>query len=457
MTYDLETPDRWIAPDVEGCEAVNRIIAAPLLDAAGWGPRQWRGWWMLMALALLLTLGFGVGLFMVLANGVGVLGNNTTIVWGFPIANYVWWIGIGNAGTLISALLLLTRQPWRAAINRFAEAMTLFSVSIAGIFPIIHLGRPMFFYWLAPYPNPMTLWPQWRSALVWDFWAIASYLIFSIVFWYTGLIPDLATLRDRARSPLTRRLYGAFALGFRNSARQWAVHQSFQKTMAGLAVPLVCSVHSIVGMDFAASLMPGWQESIFPPYFVVGAMFSGFAMVVILAALIRKALHFRALVTDAHFEVIGRILVASACIMGVSYATELFMAWYSGERAERVYLSYVLGGPYAPFYALMWFGNVIAPQVLWFRRARTNLTVLISVSVLVLVGMWFERILIIWNTLGHDYLPTLWRVFWPSLWDYLILAGSLGFFLLLFLLFVRLLPAISMFEVRELAMKGRTP
>jgi molybdopterin-containing oxidoreductase family membrane subunit len=436
---------------------VNRIISAPLLNRADQLPGLWRGWWRLMALALPLTLGFAVGIWAVLNRGIGALGNNTTIVWGFPIANYVWWIGIGNAGTLISALLLLTRQPWRAAINRFAEAMTLFSVSIAGIFPIIHLGRPMFFYWLAPYPNPMTLWPQWRSALVWDFWAIASYLIFSIVFWYAGLIPDLATLRDRARRPLTRRLYGAFALGFRNSARQWALHQSFQKTMAGLAVPLVCSVHSIVGMDFAASLMPGWQESIFPPYFVIGAMFSGFAMVVILAALIRRALHFRALVTDRHFEVIGQIMLASACLMGVSYATELFMAWYSGERPERVYLRYVLTGAYAPLYLLMWFGNVIAPQILWWRRARRSVPVLITVSVLVLAGMWFERILIIWNTLGHDYLPTLWRVFWPTGWDYLILAGSLGFFLLLFLLFVRIVPSVSMFEVRELAVEEETP
>ncbi len=457
MRSATDRPLRWIAPSVEGCEAVNRIISAPLLNRADQLPGLWRGWWRLMALALPLTLGFAVGIWAVLNRGIGALGNNTTIVWGFPIANYVWWIGIGNAGTLISALLLLTRQPWRAAINRFAEAMTLFSVSIAGIFPIIHLGRPMFFYWLAPYPNPMTLWPQWRSALVWDFWAIASYLIFSIVFWYAGLIPDLATLRDRARRPLTRRLYGAFALGFRNSARQWALHQSFQKTMAGLAVPLVCSVHSIVGMDFAASLMPGWQESIFPPYFVIGAMFSGFAMVVILAALIRRALHFRALVTDRHFEVIGQIMLASACLMGVSYATELFMAWYSGERPERVYLRYVLTGAYAPLYLLMWFGNVIAPQILWWRRARRSVPVLITVSVLVLAGMWFERILIIWNTLGHDYLPTLWRVFWPTGWDYLILAGSLGFFLLLFLLFVRIVPSVSMFEVRELAVEEETP
>jgi molybdopterin-containing oxidoreductase family membrane subunit len=448
-----EPHGRWIMPGVETCEEVNAIIAEPLLGRASWSKTRWRGWWIMMALATPFALAFFVGLAVELSQGVGVFGNNSTIVWGFPIANYVWWIGIGNAGTLISALLLLTRQPWRAAINRFAEAMTLFSVSIAGIFPIIHLGRPMFFFWLAPYPNPMTLWPQWRSALVWDFWAILSYLIFSIVFFYTGLLPDLATLRDRARQPWVRRVYGAFALGFRNSSRQWAAHQSFSKVMAGLAVPLVCSVHSIVGLDFAASLMPGWQESLFPPYFVVGAMFSGFAMVVILAALIRVGLHAEALITDRHFDAIAKILVASASVMGLSYATEWFMAWYGGERVERDFIAYVFTGRYAWLYAAMLLGNVLLPQVLWFKRARVNMAILIVVSLGVLIGMWLERILIIWNTLGHGYLPTLWRGFWPTGWDWAVMFGSLGFFAVLFLLFVRLLPSISMFETRELALE----
>ncbi len=448
-----EPRGRWVMPGMETCEQVNAVVAEPLLDRESWSKTRWRGWWIMLAFATPLALAFVVGLAVELAEGVGVFGNNTTIVWGFPIANYVWWIGIGNAGTLISALLLLTRQPWRAAINRFAEAMTLFSVSIAGIFPIIHLGRPMFFFWLAPYPNPMGLWPQWRSALVWDFWAIVSYLIFSVVFWYTGLIPDLATLRDRARTPLVRKLYGVFALGFRNSARQWAAHQSFTKVMAALAAPLVCSVHSIVGLDFAASIMPGWQESLFPPYFVVGAMVSGFAMVVILAALIRSGLRFKSLVTDRHFDAMAKILVACACIMGASYATEWFMAWYSGERVERAYLSYVFTGHYWPLYALMLFGNVLAPQVLWFKRARVSMPTLIFVSVGVLVGMWLERILILWNTLGHDYLPTLWRIFHSTLWDWTVMFGSLGLFAVMFLVFVRVLPSVSMFETRELAMQ----
>ncbi len=444
--------DRWIDGSVDTCEAVNALIAAPVIGSRSLRPTKWKGWWIAFACALPFTAVFFAGLCWELSEGVGVFGNNTTIVWGFPIANYVWWIGIGNAGTLISALLLLTRQPWRASINRFAEAMTLFSVSIAGIFPIIHLGRPMFFYWLAPYPNVMGLWPQWRSALVWDFWAILSYLLFSVIFWYAGVIPDLATLRDRAHSPLVRRLYGAFALGFRGSAGQWALHQGFYKTMAALAVPLVCSVHSIVGLDFAASLMPGWQESLFPPYFVVGAMFSGFAMVVILAALIRRALNLKALVTDRHFDAMGKIIVAAACIMGFSYATEWFMSWYSGERAERTYLAYALGGHYALLYWLMILGNVLLPQVLWFKRMRASLPALITVSIGVLVGMWLERILIIWNTLGHGYLPTLWRVFWPTVVDWGVMAGSVGLFITLFLLFVRVIPSISMFEVRELAL-----
>jgi molybdopterin-containing oxidoreductase family membrane subunit len=450
-----EPHDRWISPLIEGCEEVNAIVLEPLLDRQGWRPGRWRTWWIMLGVAAVFTALFVVGLYVELTRGVGVFGNNATIVWGFPIANYVWWIGIGNAGTLISALLLLTRQPWRAAINRFAEAMTLFSVSIAGIFPIIHLGRPMFFFWLAPYPNPMQLWPQWRSALVWDFWAILSYLIFSVVFWYTGLIPDLATLRDRAKHPLVRKIYGVFALGFRNSARQWAIHQSFYKVMAGLAVPLVCSVHSIVGLDFAASLMPGWQESLFPPYFVVGAMFSGFAMVVLLGVLIRSGLGFKGLITDRHFDAIAKIIVASACIMGVSYATEWFMSWYSGERAERAYIAYVFTGTYWPLYALMMLGNVALPQILWFKRARASLPVLIVVSIGVLIGMWFERILIIWNTLGHGYLPTLWRSFWPTFWDYAVMAGSVGAFVFMFLIFVRIIPSVSMFETRELAMQER--
>ena len=446
---------RWIAPEIDTLEAVNSLVAEPLIGRAGWRRDRWLGWWIALGVALPVSSLTVIGLIISFSGGIGTLGNNTSVVWGFPIANYVWWIGIGNAGTLISALLLLTRQPWRASINRFAEAMTLFAATIAGIFPIIHLGRPYFFYWIFPYPNPMNLYPQWKSALIWDGWSLLAYIIFSAVFWYTGLIPDLATLRDRAKHPLTRQLYGAFALGWRNSARHWAAHQSYYRTMAGLAVPLVCSVHSIVGLDFAASLMPGWQESLFPPYFVVGAMFSGFAMVVLLALLIRFGLGVSSLVTARHFDAMAKVILAGACVMTASYATEWFMAWYGGERAERSYLAYAFTGKYAAIYALMLLGNCLLPQLLWLKRVRANLPALAIISAGILVGMWFERILIIFNTLGHGYLPTMWRAFWPTPVDWMILFGTLGVFTTLFLVFVRLIPSVSMFEMRELAIDER--
>ena len=451
MTAVPPGSDRWIAPEAASFDAVNTLVSAPLIGAVQAPNRAWGRWWIAFAVAAPLAAVFLGGLLYSAVKGIGVFGNNTTIVWGFPIANYVWWIGIGNAGTLISALLLITRQPWRSSINRFAEAMTLFAATIAGVFPIFHLGRSYFAYWLAPYPNPMALWPQWRSALIWDFWSIASYILFSFIFWYTGLIPDLATLRDRAKRPLTRRLYGAFALGWRGSARQWALHQAFYKTMAGLAVPLVCSVHSIVGLDFAASLAPGWEESLFPPYFVVGAMFSGFAMVVLLALLIRWALRLTAFVTLRHFDAMAKVILAGACVMSASYATEWLTAWYSGERAERSYLVYTLTGRYAGVYALQLLFNCALPQLLWVKRLRTNLPLLAMLAAGILVGMWFERILIVWNTLGHGYLPTLWRGFRPTGLDWAVLFGSLGAFTALFLLFVRVLPVVSMFEMRELA------
>jgi Ni/Fe-hydrogenase subunit HybB-like protein len=434
-----------LLPDRATDSWITATIADPVLTrSAG------RGWWIAMACAAPLALIAFVAMALVLSSGVGVLGNNTTVVWGFPIANYVWWIGIGNAGTLISALLLLTRQAWRASINRFAEAMTLFAVSIAGLFPILHLGRPQYFYWLAPYPNTMTLWPQWRSALVWDFWAILSYLLFSIVFFYVGLLPDLACFRDRARTHAGRMIYGAFALGWRGSARQWRLHNVFYSTMAALAVPLVCSVHSIVGLDFAASLAPGWQETIFPPYFVVGAMFSGFAMVVVLAAALRWGFGFQRILTIRHFEAMALIILASSLIMTLSYATEWFSAWYSGQTADRSEVVFAFTGSYAPLFWLQLFCNCAAPQALWWPRVRRNITALVAISAAILVGMWLERILIIWNTLSHGYLPSMRRVFLPTLVDWLLLIAPLGLFAMMFLLFLRLLPAISMHEMRQL-------
>jgi molybdopterin-containing oxidoreductase family membrane subunit len=438
---------RWTQARGRSYAAINEIVSAPLLAP---GKLRWRAWWIAFAAASALTVVMAVSVGWLFTKGIGVFGYNDAVVWGFPLANYVWWIGIGNAGTLISSMLLLTRQRWRASVNRFAEAMTLFAAAIAGVFPILHLGRPQYFYWLLPYPNTMGVWPQWRSALIWDFWAILSYLLFSIIFWYVGMIPDLATLRDRASGRFARYFYGALALGWRGSVRQWRVYEHYQMTMACLAVPLVVSLHSVVGLDFAASLMPGWNETIFPPYFVVGAMYSGFAMVVLLTALLRWGFRLEALITRQHFDVMAKIMLAASLIMGLSYASEWFAAWYGAEQAERSLVSFQFTGTYAPIYWAMLLFNVVLPQLFWSPRIRRGIVVVVIISIFINVGMWFERILIVWNTLAHAYVPSLWRLFVPTFLDWALLAGSLGFFALLYLLLVRVFPMVSMHEVRRL-------
>ena len=436
---------RWTLPSVKTGQDVTDIVAAPLLDR-----RAGRDWWIAFGGALAVTLVGALAIGFSLAEGPGLWGNNSAVVWGFPIANYVWWIGIGNAGTLISSLLLLTRQHWRASLNRMAEAMTLFAVSMAGIFPILHLGRPMYFYWLAPYPNTMQLWPQWRSALVWDFWAIVSYLLFSVVFFYVGLVPDLATLRDRAPQRHWRRVYGFLAMGWQGSARQWRGQERLHRVLAAIAVPLVCSVHSIVGLDFAASMMPGWTESIFPPYFVVGALFSGFAMVVLIALTMRRALGLAGVIVPAHFDVMARVILAAGIVMGASYAAEWFTAAWSGDAADLRVVRYEFAGHYAWAYWAMLACNVAAPQLFWWPRWRTDPRALVGVALAVLVGMWLERILIILNTLSLGYEPSFWRTYAPTLVDFAILAGTVGAFVALLLVFARLLPVVSMHETRAL-------
>jgi molybdopterin-containing oxidoreductase family membrane subunit len=445
---------RWTTPAARSYEAVTGLVAAPLLDRRAF---RWRAWWIAFAVSAALTLlmlGTAIWLFY---EGIGIFGYNTTVIWGFPIANYVWWIGIGNAGTLISSMLLLMRQRWRASINRFAEAMTLFAAAIAGLFPIMHLGRPLYFYWLLPYPNTMSVWPQWRSALIWDFWAILSYLLFSVIFWYVGLIPDLAALRDRAKSRTGQVFYGALALGWRGSARHWHIYEQYHTAMACLAVPLVVSLHSVVGLDFAASLMPGWQETIFPPYFVVGAMYSGFAMVVLLTALLRWGFELEALITVEHFDVMAKIMLAASIIMGLSYATEWFAAWYHGERAERWLVAFQFTGAYAPLYWCMLLFNCAVPQLFWLKAIRRNIVAVVAIAILINVGMWLERIGIVWNTLSHGYSPSMWRIFAPTLWDWTLLIGSLGFFAFLYLLLVRLFPMVSMHEVRKMLSEEARP
>jgi Ni/Fe-hydrogenase subunit HybB-like protein len=438
---------RWTLSSARTLAAVNDLVTAPLYARRLW---SWRAWWVGFAASLTLTAGFLIAVFLVFWRGIGIWGVNTTVVWGFAIADYVWWIGIGNAGTLISAMLLLMRQKWRASTNRFAEAMTLFAASIAGLFPIIHLGRPMYFYWLTPYPNTMALWPQWRSALIWDFWAILSYLIFSILFWYVGLIPDLATMRDRARNKFPAIVYGALALGWRGSAAHWQAYETLHLALACLGVPLVVSLHSVVGMDFAASLMPGWQETIFPPYFVVGAMYSGFAMVVCLAALVRWGFGMQGLITLEHFDVMAKIMLAAAVIMGLSYGNEWFNGWYSGEHANRSLIAFEFFGAYAPMFWALLLCNVVIPQAFWFVVIRRNVVAVFAIAVLINIGMWLERILIVWNTLSHDYAVSMWRLFLPTIWDWVTTIGSLGLFALMYLIFVRLVPVVSMHEVRKL-------
>ena len=446
LDTDATTRDRWIATKHASDADITAAVADPVLaQRAGWR------WWVAFAVSgalVLMTLVAIVDLFTV---GIGVWGVNTTVVWGYAIANYVWWIAIGSGGTLISSLLLVTRQRWRASTNRFAETMTIFAVAIAGLFPILHLGRPQYFYWLAPYPNTMGLWPQWRSALVWDFWAIISYLLFSILFFYVGLLPDLATMRDRARSRFGHVMYGAFALGWHGSAHHWRRYETLQTLMACLAIPLVTSVHSIVGLDFAASLMPGWQESIFPPYFVVGALYSGFATVLLLSILVRWGLRLEAIITTDHFDAMAKILLMASIVMFYSYANEWFMAWYGGEQADRALIAYMFAGDYAPLYWVLLICNVVVPQTLWLRAARRSIPTLIVIALAIDIGMWLERILIIWNTLSHGYAESLWRLFYPTVWDWMLLFGPLGLFAFLYLCFVRLLPAVPMHDVRKLA------
>jgi molybdopterin-containing oxidoreductase family membrane subunit len=383
--------------------------------------------------------------------GVGIWGVNIPVGWGFAIANCVWWIGIGHAGTFISAVLLLLRQKWRTSINRFAEAMTLFAAAMAGVFPVLHLGRPWFFYWLAPYPDRMNLWPQWRSPLIWDFFAIGTYIIVSFLFWYLGLIPDLATLRDRAHARGKRIVFGLMALGWRGEAAQWARHQTAYLLLAGLATPLVVSVHSVVSLDFAIGNTPGYHSTIFPPYFVAGALFSGFAMVLTLAIPLRRAFDLYDFITPVHLDHAAKVLLATGALVAYGYASEIFMAFYSGDEYEIAMTVDRWTGFYAPVYWSMLTINVLLPQVLWFRRVRRSARWLLIISLLINLGMWMERVLIVVQSTSHDFLPSAWGRFVPTMWDWIFLLGSISTFAWLFLVFIRLLPAISISEMRLLA------
>jgi Ni/Fe-hydrogenase subunit HybB-like protein len=364
----------------------------------------------------------------------------------------VWWIGIGHAGTLISAILLLLHQKWRTSINRLAEAMTIFAVMCAGLFPLLHLGRPWFFYWLLPYPDTMRVWPQFRSALVWDVFAVSTYFTVSVIFWYVGMVPDLATLRDRAQHRLAQIAYGMLALGWRGSAKHWNRFEMAYLLLGGLATPLVVSVHSVVSSDFAIAVLPGWHETVFPPYFVAGAIYSGFAMVLVLAIPLRVAYGLEAFITVNHLDVMGKFMLAMAFLTSYGYLSEQFMAWYGGEDYEQyLYYNRLIGfGQYASVTWAIVFCNVVAPQLLWLKTLRRKQSILLLVSVIVLIGMWLERFMIIVTSLHRDFLPSSWGIFQPTVWDYATFFGSIGLFLVLFLLFIRLLPMISISEMRAL-------
>ena len=405
-------------------------------------------WWALFACAMLGTGLLIVSLVVLLFRGPGVWGNNIPVGWGFPISNYIWWLGIGHAGTLISAMLLLLQENWRNSLNRFAEAMTLFAVTCGGLYPVFHLGRPWYFYWMAPYPNTMTVWPQFRSPLTWDFFAVLTYLIVSLLFWYIGIVPDLASARDRATKRRWRVFFGLFALGWRGSGRHWIRWRQAYALTAAIAVPLVVSVHSEISMLFAAGPIPGWQSTVFPPYFVLGAAFSGFAVVTMLAVMVRAMLGLKDLVTERHLDMLGRMTLATGLMTAFGYVTESFTAAYAGSYELQTLLDRYTG-PYAwSFWGAVVF-NFVPLQLLWWRKYRVSPVPAFLIGLSAAVGMWFERYMLLVTSLYRDWLESSVNLFHATFWDWSLYIGFIGFFLSAFLLFVRFLPVTSAFEIKE--------
>ena len=416
-----------------------------------------RGWWLSFAAALALVMLLMVSITYLIARGTGIWGINIPVAWGFAILIFVWWIGIGHAGTLISAVLLLLNQPWRTSINRFAEAMTLFAVACAGLYPLLHLGRIWVFYWLFPYPNTMNLGPQFRSALVWDVFAVSTYLTVSLLFWFVGLIPDLATLRDRAQSRTGRTIYGILAMGWRGSARHWHRFNVAYYLLAGIATPLVVSVHTVVGFDFATSIVPGWHNTLFPPYFVAGAIYSGFAMVLNIAVVLRAVYGLQDFITIRHLDNMGKVMLATSLIVFYGYLMEAFFGWYSANIYEEYVVVNRARGPYSPAFWMLILCNGVVPQLLWSRRVRQSPLLLALIAVVATIGMWLERFVIVITSLHRDYLPSAWGMYYPTVWDWTTFLGTLGLFLFLLLLFIRFLPMISIFEMRELVHHSQEP
>ena len=414
----------------------------------GKAPRQWK---IAISIAAVIAL-YGIGSIMYLVGtGIGAWGLNKTVGWSWDITNFVWWVGIGHAGTLISAVLLLFRQRWRMAINRSAEAMTIFAVIMAALFPVFHMGRVWQAYWTLPLPNQFgSLWPNFNSALMWDVFAISTYFSVSLVFWYIGLIPDFATIRDRMVKPRAKKIYGILAFGWSGRAKHWNRFEEVSLVLAGIATPLVFSVHSIVSMDFATSIIPGWHATIFPPYFVSGAVFSGFAMVLTLLLIMRKTMRLEAYINMAHIEYMNIVIIVTGSIVGVAYLTELFISWYSGVEYESYEFINRFSGPYSWAYWMMMTCNVISPQLFWFKKIRTSLTATFLLSIVVNIGMWFERFVIIVTSIHRDYTPGAWGEFHPSVTDIGMFVGTIGIFFTLFLLFARYFPVLALNELKTI-------
>jgi len=424
---------------------VTEDVCRPIEDKA---PKTW---YVLFGIALIIGI-YGIGCILyLLGTGVGVWGLNKTIGWAWDITNFVWWVGIGHAGTLISAVLLLFRQKWRMAINRSAEAMTIFAVFMAGLFPLIHMGRIWVGYWVMPLPNQFgSLWVNFNSPLLWDVFAISTYLSVSLVFWYIGLIPDFATIRDRAKKPVSKKMYGILSFGWSGRAKHWNRFELISLVLAGLATPLVFSVHSIVSFDFATSVIPGWHTTIFPPYFVAGAVFSGFAMVQTLMLVMRKAMNLEAYIHTRHVEYMNIVIMVTGSIVGTAYITELFVSWYSGVEYEAYAFINRATGPYWWAYASMMTCNVISPQLMWFRKLRRSLIFTFIISIVVNIGMWFERYVIIVTSIHRDYLPSSWSMHYPSHIDIGVYVGTIGLFFVFFLLFARYFPVLPIAEIKSI-------
>jgi molybdopterin-containing oxidoreductase family membrane subunit len=433
-----------VAPGLTFASVTDKISALVL-------KRKTPLWWFIgFAISFVLVQLLLLTITHLVFTGIGIWGNNVPIGWAFDIINFVWWIGIGHAGTLISAILLLLRQKWRTSINRFAEAMTLFAVACAGLFPLLHAGRPWLLYWMFPYPNTMGIWPQFRSPLMWDVFAISTYGTVSALFWFIGLIPDFATLRDRARSKTFQIIYGMLAMGWRGSARHWHRYEMAYLLLAGLATPLVLSVHTIVSFDFAVGVIPGWHATIFPPYFVAGAIYAGFAMVLTLTIPLRKLYGLEDFITMRHVQNMAKVMLATGLIVAYGYVMEAFFGWYSGNIYERFMVYNRMTGPYKWFYWSLILCNVLAPQIIWFKRFRTNLVLLFLLSIVVGIGMWLERFVIIVTSLHRDFLPSSWGMYAPTFWDFSMFTGTIGLFFALLFLFIRFLPIISIFEMRTI-------